>query len=87
VVISAAAVMIAVFLAFTFAGPLALREMGVILALAVILDALVVRLVLLSILLRLGRHNNWHQPKWLGKVPPKVRLSYAREVGDHQEVP
>jgi len=47
VVLSAAAVMIAVFLTFALSGPLAPKEMGVILAIAVALDALVVRLVLL----------------------------------------
>ena len=45
VVLSAAAVMIAVFLTFALSGPLAPKEMGVILAIAVALDALVVRLV------------------------------------------
>ena len=43
VVISAAAVMIAVFLTFALSGPLAPKEMGVILAVAVALDALIVR--------------------------------------------
>ena len=53
VVLSAAAVMIAVFLTFALSGPLAPKEMGVILAIAVALDAFVVRLVLLPVLLRL----------------------------------
>ena len=54
VVLSAAAVMIAVFLTFALSGPLAPKEMGVILAIAVALDALVVRLVVLPVALRLG---------------------------------
>jgi len=40
----------------------------VILAIAVALDALVVRLVLLPVVLRLGGHSAWHQPKWLGHI-------------------
>ena len=76
VVVSAAAVMIAVFLTFALSGPLAPKEMGVILAVAVALDALVVRLVLLPVVLRYGRHLSWHQPKWLGKVLPRVRFSH-----------
>ena len=55
VVLSAAAVMIAVFLTFALSGPLAPKEMGVILAIAVALDALVVRLVLLPVVAALGR--------------------------------
>jgi RND superfamily putative drug exporter len=72
VVLSAAAVMIAVFLTFALSGPLAPKEMGVILAIAVALDALLVRLVLLPVLLRLGRNHSWHEPKWLGRILPRV---------------
>jgi RND superfamily putative drug exporter len=76
VVLSAAAVMIAVFLTFALSGPLAPKEMGVILAVAVALDALVVRLVLLPVLLRLGRNNIWHRPAWLDRIIPQVRFSH-----------
>jgi RND superfamily putative drug exporter len=76
VVVSAAAVMIAVFLTFALSGPLAPKEMGVILAVAVALDALVVRLVLLPIVLRYGRHHSWHLPRWLGRILPKVRFAH-----------
>jgi RND superfamily putative drug exporter len=76
VVLSAAAVMIAVFLTFALSGPLAPKEMGVILAIAVALDALVVRLVVLPVMLRLGGHAAWHQPKWLGRILPKVKFSH-----------
>ena len=76
VVLSAAAVMIAVFLTFALSGPLAPKEMGVILAIAVALDALVVRLVVLPVVLRLGGHGAWHQPRWLGRILPKVKFSH-----------
>ena len=76
VVVSAAAVMIAVFLTFALSGPLAPKEMGVILAVAVALDALVVRLVLLPVLLRLTHHAAWHQPRWLARILPKVRFAH-----------
>ena len=76
VVISAAAVMIAVFLTFALSGPLAPKEMGVILAIAVALDALVVRLVLLPVLLKLGHHRAWQRPTWLSRILPHVRFSH-----------
>ena len=76
VVLSAAAVMIAVFLTFALSGPLAPKEMGVILAIAVALDALVVRLVVLPVVLRLSGHGAWHQPRWLGRILPKVKFSH-----------
>jgi RND superfamily putative drug exporter len=76
VVLSAAAVMIAVFLTFALSGPLAPKEMGVILAIAVALDALVVRLVLLPVILRLGQHHIWRRPAWLDHVIPRVHFSH-----------
>jgi putative drug exporter of the RND superfamily len=47
-----------------------------ILAVAVALDALVVRLVLLPVLLRLGRHHIWRSPVWLARLLPRVRFSH-----------
>jgi RND superfamily putative drug exporter len=75
VVVSAAAVMIAVFLTFALSGPLAPKEMGVILAIAIALDALVVRLVVLPVLLRIGHRHVWYLPPWLGRALPRVRFS------------
>jgi RND superfamily putative drug exporter len=76
VVISAAAVMIAVFLTFALSGPLAPKEMGVILAVAVALDALVVRLALVPALLAIAGHAAWHQPRWLARILPNVRFAH-----------
>ena len=76
VVLSAALVMVAVFLTFALSGPLAPKEMGVILAVAVALDAVLVRMVLLPVLLRLGGHGIWRKPAWLARVIPEVRFSH-----------
>jgi RND superfamily putative drug exporter len=76
VVVSAAAVMVAVFLTFALSGPLAPKEMGVILAVAVTLDAAIVRMVLLPVILRLGGHRIWHHPAFLAKIMPKVHFSH-----------
>jgi RND superfamily putative drug exporter len=76
VVLSAAAVMIAVFLTFALSGPLAPKEMGVILAIAVALDALMVRLVLLPVILRVSGHKAWYRPKVLDRMLPTVTFSH-----------
>jgi RND superfamily putative drug exporter len=68
--------MIAVFLTFALSGPLAPKEMGVILAIAVALDAIVVRMVLLPVIMRLGGRAIWHRPKVLDRVLPAVRFSH-----------
>ena len=76
VVVSAAVVMVAVFMTFALSGPLAPKEMGVILAVAVALDAVIVRLVLLPIVLRYGHHRSWHLPRWLARLLPAVKFSH-----------
>lgn len=76
VVVSAAAVMVAVFLTFALSGPLAPKEMGIILAVAVALDAALGRLVLLPVILRAGRHHAWHRPAWLARLLPDTRFSH-----------
>jgi RND superfamily putative drug exporter len=76
VVVAAAGVMVAVFLTFALSGPLAPKEMGIILAVAVFLDAVLIRLVLLPVVLRVTGHGAWHQPRWLGRLLPDVRFSH-----------
>ena len=56
VIFAAAAVMVAVFFTFALSGPLPPKEMGVILGVAVLLDAMLVRLVLIPTLLRVFGH-------------------------------
>ena len=53
VIFAAGAVMVAVFFTFALSGPLPPKEMGIILGVAVLLDAALIRLLLLPVLLRL----------------------------------
>jgi RND superfamily putative drug exporter len=76
VIFAAAAVMVAVFLTFALSGPLPPKEMGVILGIAVLLDALLVRLVLIPALLRVFGRYAWAQPRWLDRVLPDVRFGH-----------
>jgi RND superfamily putative drug exporter len=76
VVFAAAAVMVAVFFTFALSGPLPPKEMGVILGVAVFLDAALVRLVLLPVLLRLMNHATWACPAWLARMLPDIRFSH-----------
>ena len=59
VIFAAAAVMVAVFFTFALSGPLPPKEMGVILGLAVLLDALLVRLLLVPAILQLLGRRAW----------------------------
>ncbi len=59
VIFAAAAVMVAVFFTFALSDPLPPKEMGIILGVAVLLDAFLIRLILLPVLLRLSGHAAW----------------------------
>jgi RND superfamily putative drug exporter len=76
VIFAAAGVMVAVFFTFALSGPLPPKEMGVILGVAVLLDALLVRLILLPVLLRLAGHAAWWCPAWLDRILPEVRFAH-----------
>jgi putative drug exporter of the RND superfamily len=77
VIFAAAAVMVAVFFTFALSGPLPPKEMGVILGIAVLLDAMLVRLVLIPTLLRVFGHYAWARPRWLDRILPNVRFGHS----------
>jgi RND superfamily putative drug exporter len=76
VIFAAAAVMVAIFFTFALSGPLPPKEMGVILGVAVFLDALLVRLVLMPVALRLLGRSAWALPDWLDRWLPDVRFGH-----------
>jgi putative drug exporter of the RND superfamily len=77
VIFAAGAVMVAVFFTFALSGPLPPKEMGIVLGVAVLLDAFLVRLVLLPVLLRLTGRAAWWTPSWLTRVLPNIRFSHS----------
>jgi RND superfamily putative drug exporter len=77
VIFAAAAVMVAVFFTFALSGPLPPKEMGVILGVAVLLDALLVRLLLVPVMLRLLGRWAWYLPRWAHRMLPDVRFGHA----------
>jgi putative drug exporter of the RND superfamily len=77
VIFAAAAVMVAVFFTFALSGPLPPKEMGVILGVAVLLDAALVRLILVPVLLRILGPWAWWLPRPLARVLPRVRFGHG----------
>jgi RND superfamily putative drug exporter len=73
VVTAAAVVMVFVFLTFATLSMVQLKEMGVGLAVAVLLDATVVRALLLPAVMKLLGPRNWYLPRWLGWLPRASR--------------
>jgi RND superfamily putative drug exporter len=76
VINAAAAVMVVVFMTFAVAGPIPPKEMGFILAVAVLLDATLVRLLLQPVALRLLGPRAWWMPAWLDRLLPKATVSH-----------
>lgn len=77
VIFAAAAVMVGVFFSFALAEPLPPKEMGILLGVAVLLDAVLIRLVLLPVLLRLTGNAAWWSPNWLRKALPNITFSHG----------
>jgi RND superfamily putative drug exporter len=82
VILAAGAVMVAVFFTFALSGPLPPKEMGVILGVAVLLDAFLVRLLLLPVFLRLTGRAAWWLPGRLARVLPDVRFGHGAAAPD-----
>ncbi len=76
IIFAAGGVMVAVFFTFALAGPLPPKEMGVILGVAVLLDAFLVRLVLLPVTLRLAGPAAWASPAWLRRILPNISFAH-----------
>lgn len=73
---NAALIMIVVFVAFGVTGPIPPTELGVTLALAVLLDATVIRMMLVPSLLGLLGEKAWWMPAWLDRRLPHIRFSH-----------
>jgi RND superfamily putative drug exporter len=73
---NAALVMIVVFIAFGVTGPIPPTELGLTLAVAVLLDATVVRIMLVPATMALLGERNWYLPKWLARILPVVKFSH-----------
>jgi uncharacterized membrane protein YdfJ with MMPL/SSD domain len=69
VVTSAAVIMVAVFAIFGTLSMQSMKQMGVGLAFAVLIDATVIRGVLLPAVMSLLGERNWYLPRWMNRLP------------------
>jgi putative drug exporter of the RND superfamily len=74
VITSAALIMISVFLSFVGNPDPTVKMFGVGLAVAVLVDATIVRLVLVPATMELLGAANWWLPKWLDRILPRIRI-------------
>ena len=71
---TAAAIMLAIFASFGFSGERIVSSIGIGLAVAVVVDAFVVRMVLVPALMRLIGPRNWAYPAWADRVTPHFSI-------------
>ncbi len=72
VVTAAAAIMIAVFAAFVPSPDVVLKVIGIGMAAAILIDATVVRMVLVPSVMHLLGSATWWMPAWLGRILPEL---------------
>jgi putative drug exporter of the RND superfamily len=80
VITAAALIMFCVFGSFVFGPEVALKLMGLGLAVAVLIDATVVRMVLVPATMELLGDWNWWLPKWLDRILPRVHVEGAHTL-------
>ena len=77
VISAAAAIMVAVFLSFALSDQRVVKEFGIGLAVAIFLDATLIRLVLVPAAMQLMSDANWWLPNWLNRALPSLGLADA----------
>ena len=85
VITAAALIMVFVFGSFVLNGDPTIKQFGVGLAVAVILDATVVRCLLVpAVMVAMGKIN-WWMPRWLDRVIPRLNIEGAAYFVDPEE--
>jgi putative drug exporter of the RND superfamily len=90
VITAAAAIMVFVFGSFVLNGDPTIKQFGVGLAVAVVLDATVVRCLLVPALMILMGKLNWYIPRWLDRIVPHADIegtSAFEHEDEHEQVP
>jgi RND superfamily putative drug exporter len=80
VITAAALIMICVFFSFAFGGERIIAEFGIGLGGAVLMDAFILRTVLVPALMHFFGDANWYYPKWLDRITPHFAVEATEEV-------
>jgi RND superfamily putative drug exporter len=86
VITAAAAIMICVFGSFVLSSDRSLKMLGFGMAVAVFIDATIVRLVLVPATMELLGDRNWWLPRWLGRILPRVHIEAPSLAAERDRV-
>ena len=81
VVVAAALIMGTVFAAFILSADRISKEFGLLLAVAILTDALIVRMTLVPAFLTLLGEKSWYIPRWLDRLLPNITIEPPHEGG------
>ncbi len=87
VITAAASIMIAVFLSYVTNPSPTVKMIGLGLAIAVFIDATVVRMILVPSTMELAGRANWWLPKWLDRVLPDLHVDEPEPEPSGDEEP
>ncbi|MGN6757565.1 MAG: MMPL family transporter, partial [Thermomicrobiales bacterium] len=79
VITAAGLILIGTFGSFSLARVISLKETGLGLAVGVLLDSTIVRIIMVPATMRLMGNANWYMPGWLKKIVPELREGPAEE--------
>lgn len=77
VITAAALIMILVFASFTFVGAFDIKQIGLGFMAAVLLDAFIIRTILVPASMHLFGRANWWRPGWLDRILPRLHMEPA----------
>jgi RND superfamily putative drug exporter len=87
VVVAAAVIMGTVFAAFILSADRIPKEFGLLLAVAILTDALIVRMTLVPALLTILREKSWYIPRWLDRSLPDITIEPPHDGETRERYP
>ncbi|PWW32704.1 MULTISPECIES: MMPL family transporter [Paenibacillus] len=72
VVIAAAVIMVSVFAGFALSSDISIKQIGFTLAIGIVIDAFIVRMILVSAVMAVFGDKAWNLPKWLDRILPNL---------------
>jgi RND superfamily putative drug exporter len=87
VVLAAGAIMTSVFLAFALGDARTIKEIGIGLGAAILIDVLVVRMIIVPSFMTLAGNANWWFPAWLDRILPRLDVEGEALPGEFDDEP
>jgi RND superfamily putative drug exporter len=87
VIVAAALIMGTVFAAFILSTDRIPKEFGILLAVAILTDALIVRMTLVPAFFTLLGEKTWYMPRWLDRILPNITIEPPHDREEPQRAP